>query len=248
MVTRLAGRSQPGYIETSMRTLLSLWLSFAPAVASATESPASSAEASGVLLTGDSMMRVGLAPVLKKTLPEVTGEAVTMHAKSATGLARPDAYDWLKELPKFLKDTRYATVVIAMGSNDCQNLAVPGQKAIAYGTPAWDQAYRARVKAVLDLLCAAADQVLWLGLPPMRNAKFNGRVTSLNTLLASEVGASACGQFLPVSSKLADGKGHYAQFVKVGKHKLRVREDDGIHLTQNGGRLISELVVASLKK
>ncbi len=222
-----------------MRSLLLCCLLFAPA---------SPSFAKGILLTGDSMMRVGVAPVLRKTLPEALGEDVTTHAKSATGLARPDSYDWLAEIPKILKDHQFSTAIVALGSNDCQNLARSGDKALPYGTAEWDTAYRARVKAMLDLLCASVEQVVWLGLPPMRNAKFNGRVTALNKLLASEVANAACARFLPVADKLADSKGHFTQIVKVGKHKLRVREDDGVHLTQNGGRLISELLLESLKK
>lgn len=202
----------------------------------------------GILLTGDSMMRVGVAPVLRKTLPDALGDVVTTHAKSATGLARPDSYDWLVELPKFLKDQRYATTIVALGSNDCQNLARPDDKPIAYGTPDWDTAYRARVKNLLDLLCAASDQVVWLGMPPMRNAKFNGRIETLNKLLEDEVPKAACARFVPVAGKLGDAKGRFAQFLKVGKRKLKVREDDGVHLTQNGGRLVSALVVEALKK
>jgi hypothetical protein len=231
-----------------MRHLLLACLLLGPGPAFATEEPAAKAAPAGILLTGDSMMRVGVAPVLRRTLPVAIGEAVTTHAKSATGLARPDTYDWLAELPKFLKDRHYATAIVALGSNDCQNLARPGDKAIRYGTKEWETAYKARVKAVLELLCASAEQVLWLGLPPMRNVKFNGRVTSLNTLLEAEVEAASCARFVPVAPKLADGKGHFTQYVKVGKRKLRVREDDGVHLTQNGGRLVSELIVESLKK
>lgn len=226
--------------------LLGLFLS--TSVAFATEDPAGLASSKGILLTGDSMMRVGVAPVLRKTLPNALGDAVTTHAKSATGLARPDTYDWLAELPKFLKDHRYTSAVVALGSNDCQNLARPGEKALPYGTAEWEAAYRARVKAVLATLCASVEQVVWLGLPPMRNAKFNGRVQELNKILESEVQGASCARFAPTWNKLADGKGRYSQFVKVGKRKLRVREDDGIHLTQNGGKLVSEIVVDALKK
>ena len=222
-----------------MRSLLLCYLLLAPAPPSL---------AKGILLTGDSMMRVGVAPVLRKTLPAALGEEVTTHAKSATGLARPDTYDWLAEIPKFLKDQQFSTAIVALGSNDCQSLARPGDKALPYGTAEWDIAYRARVKALLGLLCASVEQVVWLGLPPMRNAKFNGRVSALNKLLESEVGKAACARFLPVADKLADSKGHFTQIVKVGNHKLRVREDDGIHLTQNGGKVISELLVESLRK
>lgn len=228
-----------------MRFLLLGLLLCAPSAFGGEDAPTTPPK--GILLTGDSMMRVGVAPVLRRTLPGALGGVVTTHAKSATGLARPDSYDWLTELPKVLKDHRYATAVVALGSNDCQNLARPGEKAIPYGTAEWEAAYRARVKAFLGLLCGSAEQVVWLGLPPMRNAKFNGRIQELNKVLQSEVSAASCSIFVPTWSALADAKGRFTQVLKVGKRKLRVREDDGIHLTQNGGKLVSEIVVDSLK-
>ncbi len=229
-----------------MRLAITLILASSTTLAVATETPRPKAE--GVLLTGDSMIRVGLAPVLKAVLADELDETVTMHAKSATGLARPDSYNWLTELPKALKDQHFLLAVVSFGSNDCQNLTGEGEKALAYATPAWDTAYRTRVKSMLTLLCGAADQVVWLGLPPMRNAKFNGRVTAMNELLEEEVKGSTCAQFVATAPKLADAKGHFAQILKVGKHKLKVREDDGVHLTQNGGKLVAELVLGAVKK
>jgi hypothetical protein len=222
----------------------------APAVATVT-APASQGADDGdekpkVLLLGDSMMRVGVGPVLRRALAKEIDADVTMHAKSATGLARPDTYDWPAALKGLLRGTHFAKAIVYLGSNDCQDLTA-GDEHVAYGTPEWEQAYRARVKDILGQLCAAADKVLWLELPPMRNKKFNTKITALNALLASEVKASACGSFIAVARVLATAKGGYVQYRPVGKRNKKVREDDGVHITQTGGHLVTDALLSTLR-
>lgn len=204
---------------------------------SATEIPR--ARTGVTLLVGDSMMRIGVGPVLKKTLPKSLPTRVEMHAKSATGLARPDFYDWPKALRAMIKDTKYDRAVVMMGANDCQNIQHDGS-ALDFGSTAWQEVYGKRVSEFLAILCENVDRVIWLGLPPMRNGKFDGRVRQLNGFIEAQVKSSSCGRYLPVTSVLAEADGKFMTHRKVGKRRLRIREEDGVHVTQNGGQLVSD--------
>ena len=158
------------------------------------------ADAPRVLLVGDSLMRVGVGPVLKAVLKDKLDADVVEQAKSATGLARPDVYDWPRELAPVLEGQHFTVAVVYLGTNDCQ--ALHGRDAaepIAYGTPAWDSAYRQRLRDFAAELCAAVDKVLWLALPPMRSPRFNAKITAMNTLVATEINATACGHVVPIA-------------------------------------------------
>lgn len=226
-------------------SLVSLVFSASLATGRAETTP--KARGQGVLLLGDSLMRVGVGPVLKRAIVQELGQDVTMAARSATGLARPDTYDWSKAAKSLLAKKRFAKAIVFLGSNDCQ--ALYGSKdPVAYGTEAWDKGYRSRVKDFMNTLCSSIDQVLWLELPPMRSAKFNHRIAALNALLASEVGSSKCGRFVHLASSLADSDGKFSSFQKIKQQRLKIREDDGVHLTQNGGRIVTDAVLIEIKR
>ena len=60
-------------------------------------------------------------------------------------------------------------------------------------------------------------------------------------------GKDSCATYVSVGAKLGDIKGRYTENLKVGKRRLRIREADGVHLTQNGGRLVTGLVLEKLR-
>lgn len=200
---------------------------------------------SGTILLGDSMMRIGVGPVLKKTVAKAFGTRVDMRAKSATGLTRNDFYDWPKELQTTLGEQGYERAIVMIGANDCQNIK-DGDKTYSFGTDAWREAYRRRVRNFLDVMCGDIDQVVWIGLPPMRSAKFDARIKELNGLIEAEVKESECGRFVPAD--LATATGGFTSMRKIKKRRLKIREDDGVHITQNGGTLIAEDVLDALGK
>ena len=239
----LAGASSPLRGEAST----------ASASADAPTAPASAPTAPRFLLVGDSMMRVGVAQALAKALAEQKGATVVTRAKSATGLARPDAFDWPGTLATEFANDHFDGVVVYLGANDGQALyskaPVHGQKAlpIPFDDPSWEKAYRARVGELVEFLCHRANGVWWLELPPMRLGKYNGRMTTLANIHASEVGKRApCGRFVAVAREFQDPQGRFTVTKKVAGKRLRLRDDDGVHFSAAGGRLVAEQVLKAL--
>ena len=200
----------------------------------------------GVLLIGDSLMKVGVAPVLTKALAERTPGPVENKAKSATGLVRPDFYNWPVVARDLLKDGRFSTVVMFIGANDCQGMKDDSGVSRRFDSPEWRAVYAARVKAMAELLCEGGRKAYWLGLPPMQKAAFDRRIRRLDAFISDTLAASGtCVAYIPVKDTLGT-KGKFAERLTVDKQRVRVRSEDGIHITQNGGALVANLLLQQM--
>jgi hypothetical protein len=66
-------------------------------------------------------------------------------AKSATGLARPDFFDWYDEGPKQVEFRKPDLVIVVMGGNDGQDIPPwKGSDRVRWDSDEWPAAYRGR--------------------------------------------------------------------------------------------------------
>lgn len=188
-----------------------------------------------VALAGDSMMAVGLAPTLKRWLAEQEHVRVIPAYRSGTGLARPEVFDWIAEYPRMLGQAKPAIVICAMGANDAQSVQV-GRQVLQFDTPEWDAFFRARLSAYLDVLTKEKPHVLWVGMPPMRSKEFSAKMAHLNELLKSTLARYPNTTWLDPTPAMAGPEGPgFQQFRAQRNGKMvKLRADDGIHLTDDG--------------
>lgn len=188
-----------------------------------------------VALAGDSMMAVGLAPTLKRWLALQKNVHVTRAYRSGTGLSRPEIFDWPSEYPRMLGDVKPSIVICAMGANDAQNVQI-GKKVLEFDTPEWDEYFRARISGYLDILTRERAHVLWVGLPEMRSPGFAKKIAHVNVLLKTTLARYPNTTWLDPDPRLGDtpNKG-FQQFRANPQGKpIKMRADDGIHLTDDG--------------
>ena len=100
-----------------------------------------------VLVVGDSLA-ADLGNRLAARLDATGRIATTLDTRPATGLTRPDAFDWLAQLRADLGRVHPDVVVAMWGANDAQGMPLPSGAA-AFGSPVWLSTYAARVAAVL---------------------------------------------------------------------------------------------------
>lgn len=194
-----------------------------------------------VALAGDSVMAVGLSAQLQRDLAPYRDSIVTLKAyRSATGLARPEVFDWLNEYPLMLEHRRPDVVIVAIGANDGQGF-VEGGKVKAFGTPEWHAVYAKRIADYLALLARDGALVLWLQLPPMKSAKFNARMETINEIAREAVAREPRAIWWNPMGRIADANGEFREFGPRadGKKTVRLREADGIHLSDEGAGLIT---------
>ncbi len=194
-----------------------------------------------VLILGDSiMMTVG--PVLKNAVVKELGGGAVVRAKLATGLARPDVYDWAKALQKMVQHRRYDYIVMLFGTNDSQDFVENG-RILTYGSTAWVAAYNRRLAHVMAEACLGAKQAVWIGLPPMQSASFNRKALRINSWAQRQASRHSCMSYVGTERVLGDEEGRFTSYRQIDDRLEKVRMVDGIHVTARGGSLISSALL-----
>jgi hypothetical protein len=207
--------------------------------------PASTARPRVVALAGDSLMAVGLGVQLQRDLLPYRNSIVTLKAyRSATGLARPEVFDWLSEYPLMLQHQRPDVVIAAIGANDGQGFVEQGVVR-AFGSPEWHAAYARRVEDYLAMLTRDGALVLWVQMPPMRLPRFNARMQVINEIAYAAVARNPRAIWWNPTARLADAEGQFREFAPLadGRKTVRIRSEDGIHLSDEGAGLITPELV-----
>ncbi len=203
-----------------------------------------------VFVIGDSMLKSALHIYLKNQLEKDWNAKVEIFSKSGTGLSRPEVFDWTQLLQS--EKTKYDDVMIFLGTNDAQNFQL-SKKVIPFGSEDWDQEYLKRAQSLLDLACSKSHRVFWVGMLPMRSESFHKKMKHLNEVLKDATSRSGCSQFVEAGSWLSDKNGSYTAVVGVdltagGKKEIKVRGEDGIHLSFEGAQYFAKTLLDYLGK
>ncbi len=187
-----------------------------------------------IALVGDSMMAVGLAPVLRRALAKEENVNVIRAYRSGTGLGRPDVFNWMEEYPKMRGVHKPHIIICAIGANDAQGFQID-RTVYAFGTPQWNTVYAERVRNFLNLLGQDGARIIWLGMPAMREPNFSKRMIAVSALTKSVVTEHTQVTWLDPNPFLNDVGTVFTQFrVNQKGQMIRLRGDDGIHLSDEG--------------
>jgi len=202
-----------------------------------------------IALVGDSLMAVSLAPNLNRELKKLGVTKVIQAYRSGAGLSRPDYFNWMAEYPKLLAGQSPKIIICTIGSNDAQGFQV-GNKVYQFGQPEWSAEYARRLESFLMMLQAQNAQVYWVTLPKMRNPVFDAKIQALNKLVANRLEGQARITLISPNAILSPENPNtyieYARDSKSGQEQLRT--EDGIHLSDAGGRKLALGVIAYLKR
>ncbi|OGV61891.1 MAG: hypothetical protein A2498_09480 [Lentisphaerae bacterium RIFOXYC12_FULL_60_16] len=202
---------------------------------------------SPVLLIGDSMMRLpGLA--IERELSRLPNMKARSFADIGTGLARLDVFDWLGKISELCDVHRPRVGLVALGTNDRQPMQLAGGRGMVQPeTPEWDAEYAQRIGQAMDrLLAGGCERVIWLLLPPMRDAVIDRFVKRLNTLVMAEAEHRPQVLLFDVGKLVADRKtGGFTERLIDPRTavSVSVRDRDGIHLTPEGARLLASALI-----
>ena len=135
---------------------------------------------------GDSMAQV-FGPALAEAAGSTGLVEPTVHYEMASGLTRPDYFDWPEALQADIAAEDPEVLVVVFGVNDGQGIVLAdGTPIPEVADPRWSGEYRRRVAAVMDDLRADDRLLLWVLLPPMRDADYGARIAHVTQAVAAE--------------------------------------------------------------
>ena len=96
-----------------------------------------------------------------------------------------------------------------------------------------------RNEAYLRMLEFDGATVVWIGLPPMKSDKYNAHIALVNRIAYTVVGASPHAVWFSSGGTVGDDTGQFRDFGLVANHTVRLRQSDGIHLSDDGAALLT---------
>jgi len=171
----------------------------------------------------------------------------------ATGLTRPDVFNWFNELTTQVKALKPNVVVLNFGANDNHGYMTglpDGVSVGSLGSPAWVKEYRRRVGAVMDTVNRADAVVVWIGLPIARSPTETQEFDKINAVVLQEAKLRPRKViFIDTYNMFAGDDGGFAEYLENDKgDTVKVRAGDGVHFEPAGGDLIAREVLKQLNK
>lgn len=190
---------------------------------------------------GDSMA-VDLAKALERLFADDPNIVIVPQGVGSSGFVRQDFFDWNKTIAEQIAANSFDLAVVIIGINDRQSIG--NMKAL---TPEWTAEYSARVSNFVTQLRNAGKPTIWVGLPPMEApsyAKAIAQITELQKLAAFAGGA----EFLDITERFLNEEGKYSAFgPDLNGNRVRMRKDDGIHLSAAGADKLAFFLNQTLK-
>lgn len=176
---------------------------------------------------GEGLARVTPADVVR----------IDLDPRPATGLSRPDFFDWSQHLAGVLTESSPDVIVVLFGANDFQNVEYEGEILDRFDEP-WLDLYRERVGRIMTLLSQPDTQTIWVGQPPVRESRLSGGLAMLNEVYADQAAEHPQVTYTDTWEVFSDTDGGYVDEIDG----VRLRREDGVHLTVAGGNRLAEVV------
>jgi uncharacterized protein len=191
-----------------------------------------------VMVIGDSQAQ-GLAGAMLRANRRTRKYNILDHSKIATGLLTRSNYNWPKSIDDLLTSERPEVVVAMFGANDRPTIRING-KVNAELAVTFRSHYAEHVQDLVARIGKAKVDLIWVGHPIVRDPDYSEDMTMLNDIYAEAVRAAG-GDWMPSWDLFADGEGGYVAHGKgLSGETVRLRADDGVHLSSAGYDLLAD--------
>jgi len=176
-----------------------------------------------------------------------------VDGRVATGLTRPDVFNWFEEIRRQVKELKPRAVVLAFGGNDdkAYMTGLPDGVSIdAFGGSVWRREYARRVGGLMDMINRGGALVIWIGLPQTSSSEQTQRFDVVNAVVQREARKrEGRAVFIDTYTMFAGDNGGYAEYLPNATGTLvKMRAGDGVHFERAGGDLIAREVLKALNK
>ncbi len=168
--------------------------------------------------------------------------AVHNGSRIATGLARPDYFNWPAELSAVAAAEDPDVIIVVIGGNDAQDMQRDGQYFVV-GTSEWAAEYEARVALVMDLVQAEHRRIVWINQPPLRDADDDAAADLINIAITHAASTRPWVRVIDAHAMFAGADGSYVEsYTDADGETFTSRQEDGVHLTRRASRVLSGVI------
>jgi uncharacterized protein len=187
-----------------------------------------------------------LAGSLGPSLGELTGQSGVVQpvvdSRVSSGLLSPNFVDWPKRGAEDMFTYNPEVTVFIIGANDAKNQAKGAER-----DPQWRTQYAAAVEKMLDVLVGHGRTVYWVGAPIMSDAAFSERVKGVNEVFQEVAAKHSEVTYVDSFAVFSGPDGKFTSMLpSLDGKATRVRAQDGIHFTPEGGDLLARTVLEGL--
>ena len=194
---------------------------------------------------GDSMA-VDLARALERHFADDPNIVVVSQGVGSSGFVRDDFFDWNKTIAEQIATDSFDVAVMIIGINDRQSMRVSGSNESAL-TPGWSAEYSSRVSSFVNQVRGAGKPLIWVGLPPMEAPSYATAISQISELQKLAVFGGGA-EFLDTNDRFLNEDGKYsAMGPDLNGNRVRMRKDDGIHLSAAGADKLAFYLSQTLK-
>jgi uncharacterized protein len=175
---------------------------------------------------------------LYHSLRSADGFEIHKLSERSTGFTRYRSLNLLDDTRAKLDRQPVDIAVLSFGANDTQGIYLDG-RGHRFMSESWQRIVGERVAAIVGLLRQRGVTVYWVGLPKMRDARFDADIAAMNRFYAARMRALNVPYF-ETAGATADAGGHYAPYLRDPGNGRRImaRANDGIHMTIPGYVLV----------
>jgi uncharacterized protein len=172
--------------------------------------------------------------------------AVHKFGKPSTGFVNYTDVDLLADARTKIDSQPIDVAIIAFGANDTQPLH-GAEHPTPFLSDEWKRVVGGRIEAMVQLFRDRGAAVMFVGLPKMRSADYDARVTRLNEYYASEMRRLGV-PYVETVSITSDARGNYVPNLAGADGQSRpARNADGIHMSMSGYEVLVRPVTERLR-
>ena len=210
--------------------------------------PAEGRSGGRVLATGDSMIQY-VDTALRQRLERRPRVHVASDAHVSTGLSKPFLLNWPGYAKRQVRRYKPRVTVMFLGANDGFPMANRSGRQVRCCGKAWRGEYARRAKKMMRTYNrGGAGRVYWLLLPQARGGFFRKIFPAVNAGLRRAARPYGDRLRLIHLNRVFTPRGRFRSAMRYHGRLLRVRQADGIHLTQAGAAIAANKVVAAIDR
>jgi hypothetical protein len=187
---------------------------------------------------GDSLAG-SLGPSLGRMTADTGVVQPVYFSKVSSGLSTPDFWNWPKHGREEMFKLDPEVTVFIVGANDTTIVTDDASE--------WRPAYEQAVEEMMQVLIGESRTVYWVGSPILEDDD-DLAIAQINQVFRDVAARHPEVVYVDAYALFSTPEGEYTPSVSGGEgESIRVRADDGVHFTPEGGDYLAEAVLASLE-